>query len=418
MKSIRKRNVSTVRAVMSVIAVVFAVAIAASFSIGTSHADTNLECEYLSGRNIEGQNYSRWTSPRTSYLTKISTGYMRVQNTSDGIKIVKYDSSFNVKSRETLPQELPIFGAFYETSSNYYIVSGQTNTSEDDSVQVYRVTKYDKDWNRIGSCGLNGANTTVPFDAGSCRIDHTGKYMVIRTCHKMYKSPNDGLNHQANVTMLVDTDQMSVIDSATTVSGAYYGYVSHSFNQFVKLENNKIVSLDHGDAYPRSMLLMKYPTDVTTGSLRSGSVTPIDIISFPGSIGNNTTGASAGGLEISSSSYLVAGNSVVQDDQNTSRSTRNVFVAAVNKSTDSVTMNWITEYSEGEASTRTPHLVKLGTDSFMLLWSRESKVYYTLINGSGEKVGDIHSMDGSGYLKSENLLCKAKSNEKVNKVHT
>ena len=39
---------------------------------------------------------------------------------------------------------------------------------------------------------------------------------------------------------------------------------------------------------------------------------------FPGEIGNNYTGAAVGGFEISGSSYLIAGNSVIQDEKTSS----------------------------------------------------------------------------------------------------
>ena len=65
---------------------------------------------------------------------------------------------------------------------------------ESADVEVYRITKYDKDWNRISSAGLYDCNTTVPFDAGSARMDSAGDYLFIRTCHEMYQS-SDGRNH-------------------------------------------------------------------------------------------------------------------------------------------------------------------------------------------------------------------------------
>ena len=61
-------------------------------------------------------------------------------------------------------------GAFYETGDSYYILTGANNTEKDDAKEVYRVSRYSKDWKSQGSCGLFGANTTYPFDAGSARI--------------------------------------------------------------------------------------------------------------------------------------------------------------------------------------------------------------------------------------------------------
>jgi hypothetical protein len=144
--------------------------------------------------------YSRWSNSMKTYLTALDDGsFMMVQY---GSKIIG--------------KELPVFGGFYATKDNYYVVTGENNTDEDNTKEVYRITKYDKHWNKITSTGLTNCNTTKPFNAGSCRIDVSGNYMIIHTCHEMYKS-DDGYNHQANVTIQVDIDKMKITDSYTGV---------------------------------------------------------------------------------------------------------------------------------------------------------------------------------------------------------
>lgn len=354
-------------------------------------------CTTYSGSNIEAQNYQRWTKPITSYLTPAPDGsIMRIQagSSAGGILVEYYDSAYNLQSTKIIPEELPIFGGFHETDSHYFLVTGQSNTDESADVEVFRITKYDKNWNRIASTGLSDCNTTVPFDAGSLRMDTCGSYLLIRTSHEMYTS-NDGYNHQANVTMEVNMDTMEITDSYTKIMNSSFGYVSHSFNQFVKIEGNKMITVDHGDAHPRSIALIQYPTDVSTGKFQSRSCSVTDVLAFPGETGQNTTGASAGGFEISDSSYLIAGNSVVQDENNLTRSTRNVFVAAVDKGTSKVTMNWLTSYAEGDGTTSTPHMVKLPNGNYMILWSRDNTVYYTLTDKNGKSVSNIYHHAGS-----------------------
>lgn len=355
-------------------------------------------CATYSGSNVENQNYPYYHSaPVESYLAETTDGnLMRVQNDAleDGYLVEYYDTSYNILSTRTIPLELPIFGAFYETDTNYFLLTGQKNTEESEDVEVYRITKYDKDWNRLSSAGLFGSNTTFPFDAGSARMDQWGKYLLIRTSHEMYTS-SDGLNHQANVTIQVDTETMTITDSCTSVINASFGYVSHSFNQFIKVEDGHIISVDHGDAYPRMLVLMKYPSDVSDGKFFEHGVSTIPLMSFPGAIGQNKTGATAGGFEISDTSYLVAGNSVVQDADNLTRSTRNIFIASTAKDTSEVKTNWITSYAEGDGTTSTPQFVKISGQRFLLLWSRDNVVYYTEINASGEQTGDIYSIAGN-----------------------
>ena len=79
---------------------------------------------------------------------------MRVQaGALDGKLLIEYyDTSYNFKRAMTLDLSLPIFGAFYESNDNYYILTGQNNPDHNDSVETYRVTKYSKDWKAQGSC--------------------------------------------------------------------------------------------------------------------------------------------------------------------------------------------------------------------------------------------------------------------------
>ncbi len=359
-----------------------------------------ITCDTYDGENVENQSYSRYASTIKSYLTLCDDGtLMRVQflSSTDGVLVEYYDSSYNLLRTRRIAAELPIFGGFYATGDSYFLLTGQTNTEESADKEVFRITKYDKNWNRLASDGLYDCNTTVPFDAGSARFAVCGKYLLIRTAHEMYTA-SDGYNHQANVTIQVDMDTTTITDSYTKVMNNEYGYVSHSFNQFIQIENNKIVAVDHGDAHPRSAVLLQYGTDVTTGKFTpsySNRCKVTDLMVYPGAIGQNVTGATIGGFEISDSAYLVAGNSVVQDENNLTRSTRNIYVIAMNKSTSAIQTRWITSYAEGEVTTNTPHLVKLANNSYMLLWSRSGSVYYTKIDGNGNQVGKIYSMAGS-----------------------
>ena len=77
---------------------------------------------------------------------------------------------------------------------------------------------------------------------------------------------------------------MEITDSHTSVANSSVGYASHSFNEFVKIENHSIVAVEHGDAGPRAIALMKYPTDVTTGQFQS-KVNCINVMEFPGNRG-------------------------------------------------------------------------------------------------------------------------------------
>ena len=378
-----------------------AMAVSTAVSAGSFSAFAVAQCVAYSGSNVNDQDYVQWSDTVKSYLTVCDNGnYMRVQSGAiKGKLLVEYYSSdFEPLSTKLIDNELPIFGAFYDSGNNYYVLSGQENPKQNDTLEVFRITKYDKNWNKIKSCGLYGANTTVPFDAGSARMTHSGDHLLVRTCHEMYKS-SDGNNHQANVTIEVDMPSMTITDSYTGIMNVDYGYVSHSFNQFIKTDGNHIVALDHGDAHPRSAVLVKYNSDFTTGKFFPSyfeQVSNIDVVTYPEYTSGhyNYTGAAIGGFDVSSSSYIVAQSTVDLDYINTSK-TRNVYVSAVSKDLSTNKLNKITSYAEGTDSASAPQLVKINDNSFLLLWVRDTKVSCVKLNADGTVNGSIHTFEGS-----------------------
>lgn len=111
-------------------------------------------CTTYSGENISDQNYSRWSSPINSYLTAVdSNTLMRFQADADSSSYIVeyYDTSYNIKSTVKVTKELPIFGGVYFDTDYYYVVSGQTNTEESADTEVFRITKYTKDRQRVSS---------------------------------------------------------------------------------------------------------------------------------------------------------------------------------------------------------------------------------------------------------------------------
>ncbi len=369
-------------------------------------------CIEIEGTNSGANDYKETADPIHSYLTVSGSGYMRVQGYGSGsyfdnvnnpsvtdgsFDVIYYDSDFNITSHRHIDAELKLFGGFYESDSNFYIVSGQKNPEEDFDTEVFRVTKYDKNWNRLGSCGLYGANTTIPFKGGSCRIDGYGNHLAIRTCHEMFLT-EDGLHHQASLLMIVDTDEMKVTKSQYEVAGTAEGYVSHSFNQFVKIGDGETAMLDHGDGYPRSFVLMRFTNDLPNGNVWQYTKAIHSVMSFPGGLGDNLTCASAGGLEITSNGYLMAGNAIYQHTNEIDDSLpRDVFVTAIDTSGSQVTSSgpvWLTDVGSGEGAS-TPHLVKISDNKFMVLWSIAKEVQYALVDGSGKKLSETYSLKGS-----------------------
>lgn len=369
--------------------------------VKTARANETYYTSY-SGTNVGYNDYQgyaqRWATPITSYLVDVGEQRMLVQAGAVGDKLVVeyFDSNFTSKNVLLVNQELPIFGGFYASGDYYYVVTGQTNTEESATVECFRITKYNTAWEKIAHASLADCNTTVPFDASSLRFAEYGDYLLIRTGHEMYTA-SDGYNHQANVTIQVDTTSMTITDSYTDVMNNNYGYVSHSFNQFIAVDGKDIVAVDHGDAYPRSVVLILYNSDVSDGTFTptySTRCNVVDLHEIAGSIGDNETGVGIGGLVVTEDSYLVAYNSVVQDDNFASYETRNVYLSVYDKATGTTIKNQVTALPEGQGTATTPHLIDLQNGSYMLLYSIGETVYYQVLDSQGVSLGQ-YSMEGS-----------------------
>ena len=325
--------------------------------------------------NAGDQNYGRWASPVRSYLAPAEDGgVIRVEALAESVVVENYDKEFNLTDSRTLPMELPLFGGFFAGEEGYYFVFGQTNREEDDAKEVIRVVKYGMDWLRQGAASLSDCNTTVPFDAGSLRMAEFDGMLYVRTCHEMYAI--DGVNHQANLTFALRESTMEITDQFSKVMNIDYGYVSHSFNQFITVSGGVLAAVDHGDAHPRALTLITYAAPAGGDKLSGSGCGSVDLMAFPGAVGDNTTGATVGGFAANESAYLVAGSAVQLDGDYAQRATRNAFVCRVTPagrvdSGSTVRTDWLTNYVEGSAySASTPHLTALGDGTYLMLWQR------------------------------------------------
>ena len=368
--------------------------------------------------NIGGHNYSDFEGSHiNSYLYQNDDNtFVRVECIgNNNVCVESYTSDYQFKSQKIIKMELSKFGGFYAGKDFYFLAFGERNPNKDDTQEVLRIVKYDKNWNRKEAARLFGANTLDPFKNGSLRMVECDDILYIRTCHQMYNT------HQANVSLTIQISTMEVQQQITGVSNlSYTGYVSHSFNQYVLVDDdNTLLTVDQGDAYPRSVVLVKYnkkaPDANAFGGNRAVSVLPM------GGSGAHT-GVSVGAFEASDTAYLVAGNSVDQKANPYSTGTiRNIFVTSTQKdnfSAAGTTQHWITnhkyiEYTDvkgnpqkvAEAVVTTPHLVKLNGNEFMLLWTetvsviKENKPVKSivqksiLLNGNGEPISGIYRFD-------------------------
>ena len=404
-----------IRAAFILTAVLAAVLIGSAVS---SYAVT-LNGTFMWGNNYYGNEYNTWGGTTDSYLVPTDDGYMRVQTggiNSDDIDDVDfslvgieyYDTDFNRigDTYKKLKKELPYWGGFYAYGDYYYIVTGDYNGEESDDKEVIRVTKYDKSWNRIDSASLYGSDIYCPFDFGSCDIEGWGHYLIMHTCHEKYTS-SDGKNHQKNLSLFVDVDKMDKLEVFSIQ------HASHSFMQLIRTDGDKIIAADHGDSSPRGIRLVVYddhytnedpessdPSVFTGGGYRRRSV---NVIEAAQRSDYRETGITLGDLQVSDSSYLVAGSST--DQSSGTNMTHNIFVGVVDKKTGNNTLRWFTDFSEdGKTHASNPYLVKIDNDTFLLIWNEDfhygssaeknevMKCVY--LNGEGEATSEVYMLKG------------------------
>ncbi|MDB8749568.1 Ig-like domain-containing protein [Ruminococcus bicirculans] len=338
-------------------------------------SDTKGSATLLSGRatyNASDNHYNTWSSVTNSYLVQNSDGTLtRLENTSSGIVVENYSADGKkLISQRTISKELNLFGGFYSGKDYNYLVFGQNNTFESDSKEVVRVVKYTKSWSKVNSCSISGVNTTKPFSAGSLRMEEAGGKLYVYTCHEMY-ADSDGINHQANMLFTIDESSMSLTDSMYDVSNLTDGYVSHSFNQFIKADESGkyIYRVDHSESSNYTMngsylsvngiTLTKYKADGKSTAVSVSIPVKFDMNK------SNYTGASIGGFELGSGNCLIA----YAKDVSSSCKTRNVYISVTDELFNGTQNIALTNYgTSSKVTCHTPQLIKINDNLFLVMW--------------------------------------------------
>lgn len=318
-----------------------------------------------------------------SYLVSLSKKKnMRVENTGKYLEIEYYKGG-KVTKRKKIKHELDKFGGFYEGKTHFFIVYGQSNIKQDAKKEVLRVVKYTKSWKRVGALSISDINTVIPFDAGSLSMTETGGKLYIHTCHEMYKS-EDGYNHQANMTFTISESDMKLVDCFTDVMNLSWGYVSHSFMQIIKTDDENIYRCDLGDAYPRGIALtITGVKDKLIDPKAYGVVQEPEDDSY-----SNYTGMSLGGMEITNKSIVIVNNAAVSSKSDV----RNVFINVISKKDYKKKVIKLTNFKAGSKITAlTPQLVKVNNNNLIVMWEEMN----TKTNKYVTKLIKIDSMGNS-----------------------
>ncbi len=352
--------------------------------------------------------FPKWASPASDVLlSKNERGtYLSADVDDTYVVITKTAANGSKLGSQYIKKELPIFGAIYSGATYNYIAFGQENSESNASKESIRIVKYDKEWNKISSVSINARQTNAvkPFSASSARFAENGNTLILYTSRLRFKG-SDGVRHQSNLEVRVNTSSMK----ATYVSPAFpSNHVSHSFDQYIRFDGSKPVYLDHGDAYPRSVVLQTSAGKATMFAMSGGK-------------GVNYTGVTVGGLEVSNSSYLTVLATIDQNaaqwsssdngaepDNENSLNRRDIVACVVPRNFgNGATAKTITlgRYIGTSTIGTTPQLLKISNDKFAVLWGEFSttKPRYEL-DDDGEEDSDsripnqyvVQYIDGQG----------------------
>ncbi len=356
-----------------------------------------------------------------SFINQDTDGTItRVELINGNVFVEEYTKDYEYISTKQLPLELPKFGGVYFGNDYNFIVFGQSNKlAESPDREVLRIVKYDKEWNVIKSTSVLGANTVNPFSSSNLTMVEKNGTLYIRTSHQMFKSPNDGKNHQASMMFSLNIDSMEVTGKQVVVANNGIGYVSHSFSQNITTNGSELFVADLGDAFPRSVIIMRGQNFTGEG------IKYIEAFPIPGNTGQNTTGINLGGIAYTSgtstsaitaetinvNNVLVAGRMEANYETDWQKATevRNIFVLVANATDNGAFggsyMVPITNYvrpadATNAIKTTTPKLVKVSDDKLFVIWNEyvgsiagTSTVKFVEIDNNGLPVSDIQTID-------------------------
>ena len=358
-----------------------------------------------------------FASPIDNYLYEEDGNLVRIENREKDennkksrVIIERYDKNGKKIFEKNFEYKEDRFGGFYRGEEYNYLFFGNYNDKKNDKKEVIRIIKYDRKFNELGKLSVKGACTLVPFGGGSLRCAEIGDTVLVHTARNNYNG------HQTSLTIAFNEDTM-LLSNADDMDDYQRNNVSNSFNQFVMADGNEFITVDHGDAYPRSILVSWLKTEAMEpepGSPASGGgfyVTDRNLFSpsrkkgllnIPGEIGFSVTGLSIGSAINLKNKVLVGVNRIdYSKSEYLSADTRDIVLYSLDKNTLNVIEKKYTNYAKSKDITYSaPKMVKLDEARVMLIWNKinrissKSVLQYLIVDENGKKLSEIKTVKG------------------------
>ena len=162
-----------------------------------------------------------------------SDGFVTVYKTRGGMPTS--ENAVNLKKVH------PLYGTLTcDTDGNFYLVTGEADSSSTPSMITMFVSKYDRNGNLLRTVGCSGdGSTRVPFEAGNCDAAINGRLLTVIYSRTMYN------NHQSNNVIWVNIDSMEIVRLGNI-------YESHSFAERVVATSDGFLYMSEGDCFDRA----------------------------------------------------------------------------------------------------------------------------------------------------------------------
>ncbi|MDR1440645.1 MAG: S-layer homology domain-containing protein, partial [Clostridiales bacterium] len=377
---------------------------------GNSIAQLARQSPMAPGSDYGRQALGNWNATSQRYIFARQDGYTILLAAPGGggeaaysVCVEEYSLDGQFLGYKTLGGELPLFGGAHQTSDgNFFLLYGQTNKEESPGKESIRVVKYSPSWQRLGAAAVSAGPSVIrfPFSCGSAKMAELGNVLTVHASRTRFTS-SDGLNHESNLTIQIDMGAMRVLSQSAAFPA---NHASHSFDQFVRHDGDLTVYVDHGDAYPRSIYLQVFDGSGSASGTGGAGGAPgrlvgdADLLAAPGNTGDNYTGMTPGGFEVTASHYVVSASAIDMRSFGSSE-TRNAYILAVPRDrvgSGAVERRALTDFPAGGGRTAGfVYLVRATNNRLVALWEEygEGSEYlatkYAVLDASGAAVGQI-----------------------------
>lgn len=180
--------------------------------------------------------------------------YTVINEGNDFVTFTIFNKNMAIADKFDVKKDLSRFGAATtDEQGNYYILWGEWVVEESKNAYSIIISKYNSQGKKVTDAKFKAGylDAKAPFDGGNASLAYYNGIITAHFARLMFKS-DDGLNHQANKALFVDTSTMKEVDRF------YTPYTSHSFDQqVIPTSDGGFLFADRGDAFPRAFNITK-----------------------------------------------------------------------------------------------------------------------------------------------------------------